>query len=190
MFTIEKTFTGDVAHRIHNQNLDSEFTENNSKVLKCRRLHGHTFELLVKVGSDELIDDMVVDYNELGFMKSLIDDLFDHHTLLSTTDPWFNKLIKPVYDSYTDGKLIPCKWSTDKYPVMLMNTNVEDSDIQEYFSSFVLVDFTSSSENISKWIFDIVKNKISVYNNNNGTNVKVVSVSYKETPKSCAVYSE
>ena len=60
MYTIEKTFTGDLAHRIHNQNLDSNFTEGNSKVLKCRRLHGHTFSLKVKLGSDELVDDMVL----------------------------------------------------------------------------------------------------------------------------------
>ena len=86
MYTVEKTYTADIGHRIHNQKLDSEFTENNSKILKCRRFHGHTFELKVRLVSNDLIDDMVLDYNELGFVKKFIDDV----------------------DVPEDGNIIPC----------------------------------------------------------------------------------
>ena len=156
MFTIEKTFTGDIAHRIHNQNLDSEFTENNSKILKCRRLHGHTYELKVKLGSEDLKDDMVLDYNELGFIKTLIDDILDHRTLISDTDPIFDKVLMKTWNDYLNDASTPqvlerTKWST------------------------------------YKWLFDVIQEKITEYNKRNGTSVKVVSVSYKETPKSEAI---
>ena len=105
MFTIEKTFTGDIAHRIHNQNLDPGFTEGNSKILKCRRLHGHTYELKVKLGAEDLKDDMVLDYNEIGFMKTLIDDILDHRTLISDLDPLLEKVLFKVWDDYAKYKI-------------------------------------------------------------------------------------
>ena len=194
MFTIEKTFTGDIAHRIHNQYLDSEFTEGNSKILKCRRLHGHTYELKVKLGAEDLKDDMVLDYNEIGFMKTLIDDILDHRTLISDLDPLLEKVLFKVWDDYAKDKsglqvLERSKWSTYKYNVSTFDlSNVEDQDIKEFLSAFVVINFTSSSENIAKWIFDVVQEKVNEYNKRNDTSVKVVSVSYKETPKSEAIF--
>lgn len=193
MFTIEKTFTGDIAHRIHNQNLDSEFTENNSKILKCRRLHGHTYELKVKLGAEDLKDDMVLDYNELGFIKTLIDDILDHRTLISDTDPIFDKVLMKTWNDYLNDASTPqvlerTKWSTYKYNSSLFDlTNITDWTIKEFLSAFVIINFTSSSENISQWLFDVIQEKITEYNKRNGTSVKVVSVSYKETPKSEAI---
>lgn len=188
MYTIEKTFTGDLAHRIHNQNLDSNFTEGNSKVLKCRRLHGHTFSLKVKLGSEELVDDMVLDYNEIGFVKNMINDILDHRTLLSKNDPWFGKIvcIVPEYweQSYGIPPLKKTEWDCEQVDI----SNIEDQDIKEFLSSFTLVPFTTSSENIAKWIYGIVEKRVDTYNKRNNTNVKVLSVSYKETPNSEAIY--
>lgn len=188
MYTIEKTFTGDLAHRIHNQNLDSNFTEGNSKVLKCRRLHGHTFSLKVKLGSEELVDDMVLDYNEIGFVKNMINDILDHRTLLSKNDPWYEKIIQiaPEYWNETYGPLplVNTEWDCEQVDI----SNIEDQDIKEFLSSFTLVPFTTSSENIAKWIYGIVEKRVDTYNKRNNTNVKVLSVSYKETPNSEAIY--
>lgn len=188
MYTIEKTFTGDLAHRIHNQNLDSNFTEGNSKVLKCRRLHGHTFSLKVKLGSDELVDDMVLDYNEIGFVKNMINDILDHRTLLSKNDPWFGKIlcIVPEYweESFDIPPLKETEWDCEQVDI----SNMNDQDIKEFLSSFTLVPFTTSSENIAKWIYGIIEKRIDTYNKRNNTNVKVLSVSYKETPNSEAIY--
>ena len=102
MFTIEKTFEFDLAHRIHNQNLDGDFTETDKPVLKCRRLHGHTAQLKIKLGADKLVDDMVLDYNEMGFVKRMIDDVFDHRTLLSSEDPLYEKVVKNIFKQYTN----------------------------------------------------------------------------------------
>lgn len=188
MYTIEKTFTGDLAHRIHNQNLDSNFTEGNSKVLKCRRLHGHTFSLKVKLGSEELVDDMVLDYNEIGFVKNMINDILDHRTLLSKNDPWFNKIVViiPEYwnETYGNLPLVKTEWDCEQVDI----SNIEDQDIKEFLSSFTLVPFTTSSENIAKWIYGIVEKRVKDYNERNNTKVKVLSVSYKETPNSEAVF--
>ena len=196
MFTIEKTFTGDLAHRIHTQRLDSDFTEKGSKILKCRRLHGHTFGLKVKLGSKTLENDMVLDYNELGFVKDMINDILDHRTLIAESDPILKKVLLPVFSDNLRESLL--ENSSEPYPIFIktpwgcskFNIDViEDLDIKEFLDSFVIVPFTTSSENISRWIFQIVESKIYKFNQIHGTDVKVLSVSYKETPNSEAVYS-
>lgn len=196
MYTIEKTFTGDLAHRIHTQRLDSDFTEKGSKILKCRRLHGHTFGLKVKLGSKTLENDMVLDYNELGFVKDMINDILDHRTLIAESDPILKKVLLPVFnDNLIES---PLEKSSEPYPIFVktpwgcskFNIDViEDLDIKEFLDSFVKVPFTTSSENISRWIFQIVESKIYKFNQIHGTDVRVLSVSYKETPNSEAVYS-
>ena len=198
MYTIEKTFTGDLAHRIHTQRLDSDFTEGNSKVLKCRRFHGHTFGLKVKLGSSTLENNMVLDYNELGFVKDMVNDILDHRTLIATSDPILLKVIMPVASNYiTRNEDEICSlttetpWTSEEYMALKFNIEtVKDPDIKEFLDSFVIVPVTTSSENISKWIFGIVESRVNKFNQVHNTDVKVVSVSYKETPNSEAVYSE
>lgn len=187
MYTVEKTFTGDLAHRIHNQTLDGTFTENNSTVLKCRRFHGHTFALKVKLGSEKLVSDMVIDYNEFGFVKNMIADVLDHRTLISESDPLFRKVIQRTYEGRVGSQTIMTitEYMCSKIDLSL----VADADLREFFDSFTVVQFTTSSENIARWIFAVVSDKIQSYNLTHNTDVRVLSVSYKETPNSEAVYS-
>lgn len=188
MFTIEKTFEFDLAHRIHNQNLDGDFTETDKPVLKCRRLHGHTAQLKIKLGADKLVDDMVLDYNEIGFVKRMIDDVLDHRTLLSTEDPLYEKVVKNIFKQYTNT-ICEIALNDSKWKTQTINTSsIEGRDIKEFLDAFVMVPFTTSSENIAGWIADVVKEHIDLYNARNNTDVKLISVSYKETPKSEAVY--
>lgn len=188
MYTIEKTFTGDLAHRIHNQTLDASFTETTQPVLKCRRFHGHTFSLKVKLGSEKLLDDMVVDYNELGFVKTMISEVLDHRTLISDTDPLLGKVVQKVYEDCTGEKGMRMLM-TDYLCSKIALCPVNDSDLREFFDSFTVVPFTTSSENIAKWVYEVVRNKIDAYNSTHNTDVKVISVSYMETPTSEAVFS-
>ena len=190
MHTVEKTFEFDLAHRIHNQNLDSSFTETSKPVLKCRRLHGHTAQLKVKLGADKLVDDMVIDYNEMGFIKRMVDDVLDHRTLLSSEDPLYKKVVKNIFKQYTNLISEISLFNDFKWHVRTIDTSsIEDQDIKEFLSAFVIVPFTTSSENIANWIAEVVKEHVDLYNTRNNTNVKLVSVSYKETPKSEAVYT-
>ena len=190
MHTVEKTFEFDLAHRIHNQNLDSSFTETSKPVLKCRRLHGHTAQLKIKLGADKLVDDMVIDYNEMGFIKRMVDDVLDHRTLLSSEDPLYKKVVKNIFKQYTNLISEISLFNDFKWHVRTIDTSsIEDQDIKEFLSAFVIVPFTTSSENIANWIAEVVKEHVDLYNTRNNTNVKLVSVSYKETPKSEAVYT-
>jgi 6-pyruvoyltetrahydropterin/6-carboxytetrahydropterin synthase len=44
---IDKSFSFCYGHRVHNQRLDTKFTESGDACLACRHLHGH--EGLIKV---------------------------------------------------------------------------------------------------------------------------------------------
>lgn len=190
MFTVEKTFTADLAHRVHTQKLDSDFTENNSKILKCRGLHGHTVSILIRLASAELVNNMVLDYNEIGWFKTLINDILDHKTLLSLDDPIYKKAIVPLIQNYcTNVDLISTTWSSGKFNSYKINlSNCEDQDIYELLNSITLIDFASTSENLAEFLHSIVAERINAFNNANNTNVRVHSVSYKETPSSTAVF--
>ncbi len=185
MYTIQKEFTADLAHRVHTQALDCKFTENNSTKLKCRGLHGHTVSILVKLKADKLENNMVLDYNEMGWFKSgLIEDLLDHKTLLCQDDPVFRKVFRPLGERltgtpYSVGRFTVCKFLLD--PAM-------DPDIAELLNSITILNFPSTSENLAEWLYAVVERSVSEFNKRNNTSVKVASVSYKETPKSEAVY--
>lgn len=185
MYTIQKEFTADLAHRVHTQKLDCRFTENNSKRLKCRGLHGHTVSILIKLQSEQLVNNMVLDYNEIGWFKKLIDDILDHKTLLCSDDPIYKKVFLPlaretyVLPEYSIGKFTVSKFDLD---------GVEDPDILELVNSITILNFPSTSENLAHWLHDVVQKNIDIFNSRNHTDVKCISVAYKETPKSEAVY--
>ena len=76
MITVSKEITFDMAHRLSNYKG------------KCYRLHGHTYRLMVTVGSNELSElGFVVDFGDLKEVLKDISDLFDHKTMLKTKDP-------------------------------------------------------------------------------------------------------
>lgn len=53
---------------------------------------------------------------------------------------------------------------------------------QEFYEGFFIVDFLPTSENLSKWVFDVVKAKMDLIN------VKTKQVDWFETPKSRSSY--
>ena len=185
MYTIQKEFSADLAHRVHTQKLDCKFTENNSKRLKCRGLHGHTVSMLIKLQSDELVNHMVLDYNEIGWFKKLIDDILDHKTLLCVDDPIFKKVFLPL----GKGLYYVDEYCTEEFKVRKFKLDeIDDPDILELLSSITVLNFPSTSENLAHWLHDVVQKNIDDFNSRNNTNVKCLSVAYKETPKSEAVY--
>ena len=185
MYTIQKEFSADLAHRVHTQKLDCKFTENNSKRLKCRGLHGHTVSILIKLQANELVNNMVLDYNEIGWFKKLIDDILDHKTLLCCDDPVFKKVFLPLGREIHDVD----EYSTKEFKVQKFSLeNIDDPDIVELLNSITILSFPSTSENLAHWLRDVVQISIDDFNARNNTNVKCTSVAYKETPKSEAVY--
>jgi len=69
---------------------------------KCRRLHGHNYELEVLCAADELDDrGMVLDYFDLDPVKRFIDDTVDHRHLNDVLpgEPTAERLARWFYDS-------------------------------------------------------------------------------------------
>jgi len=99
---IDKSFSFCYGHRVHNQRLDTNFTESGDACLACRHLHGH--EGLIKVfleeektGINVQSTGMVTDFKHLGWFKNFIDDTLDHKMILDIKDP----LLPNELESYT-----------------------------------------------------------------------------------------
>jgi 6-pyruvoyltetrahydropterin/6-carboxytetrahydropterin synthase len=76
-FSIAKRFTFEASHVL------TAVPEDH----KCRRLHGHNYEVEIECAADELDHrSMVVDYFELAPAKALIDDRLDHRHLNEVID--------------------------------------------------------------------------------------------------------
>ncbi len=92
---IDKSFSFCYGHRVHNQRLDTTFTESGDACLACRHLHGH--EGLVKVFLEEEGPEnsniegtgMVTDFKHLGWFKNFLDDTLDHKFIMDIKDPLF-----------------------------------------------------------------------------------------------------
>lgn len=76
---------------------------------KCRRLHGHNYELEVICGADDLDERaMVVDYFDLDPVKRFIEDTVDHRHLNDVVpgEPTAERLAAWLFESLT-GVLDP-----------------------------------------------------------------------------------
>ncbi len=193
---IDKSFSFCYGHRVHNQRLDTNFTDSGNACLACRHLHGH--EGLVKVFLEEIVPGenikeigMVTDFKHLGFMKNFIDDVLDHKMILDIQDPLNGENLVWLLDD--DGKLDlnTCHqmpeghWIPDLTQIVESMQRFgkvdtpENQAILEKYEGIVLVDFVPTSENIAGWLLHIVAEKVKGL-----PNVKVSAVEYNETPKS------
>ena len=94
MFIISKEFTFEAAHRLEGHP-------------KCGRLHGHSYRITFELQAQELDpnDRMVLDYADLGPIKTYIDDMLDHRYLVG------QELIKigdPIYLACSVGMIAVC----------------------------------------------------------------------------------
>lgn len=197
---IDKSFSFCYGHRVHNQRLDTKFTESGDNCLACRHLHGH--EGIIKVFLEEEVPGinvaktgMVTDFKHLGWFKSFIDDVLDHKMILDIKDPihaeqsiWLldddENIDMGLLHKMPGGYWIPNltfiqeqlqKWEWVKTP----EGKAKADAIIEKYEGYILVDFVPTSENISAWLLSVVQNKIKALDG-----VKVTAVEYWETPKS------
>ena len=183
MFSIAKEFDFCYGHRVFTQELDTELSCNMS--CKCRHLHGHHGIIIVLLEGEEVDHrGMVIDFNELTWFKKWVDDVLDHKMILSLDDPIlpisypllqhndlvFN-LAGPKYDLYPEGYFTI-------NPEYYKDLSLPEKELYE---GLVLVPFVPTSENLSKWLWEIVNNKI-------GHLCKVSRVQFFETPKSQSNY--
>jgi 6-pyruvoyltetrahydropterin/6-carboxytetrahydropterin synthase len=195
---IDKSFSFCYGHRVHNQRLDTNFTDNGNACLACRHLHGH--EGLIKVFLEEIIPGenvnatgMVTDFKHLGWFKNFIDDVLDHKLILDLEDPlnsenlmWLldddEEIDFKVLHEMPEGFWIPdmtkiyesmetFNWSPEENP--------KAQAIIEKYEGIVLVNFVPTSENIAGWLLEIAQKKMKEL-----PNIRVKAVEYWETPKS------
>lgn len=199
---IDKSFSFCYGHRVHNQRLDTKFTDKGDACLACRHLHGH--EGLIKVFLEEIETGlnvretgMVTDFKHLGWFKNFIDDVLDHKLILDIEDPlnsenliWLldddEKINLDLLHEMPEGYYIPNMTRIiESMEDFYMNFNGEPVDspknkaIIEKYEGVVLVDFVPTSENIAGWLLRIAEDKMKDL-----PNIKVKAVEYWETPKS------
>lgn len=207
-YMIDKSFSFCYGHRVHNQRVDTNFTENGSACLACRHLHGH--EGLVKVFLEATDDNknikdtgMVIDFKMLGWFKNFLDDTLDHKFIMDLKDPLlFNEFglcygesdskCSPLDDTKThlmpEGYYIPDLTYIRKELDSEINTELglvkkySDHEIDAIFEKYegaIFVDFVPTSENLSGWLLSVVQEKMKGL-----PGVKVKALEYWETPKS------
>lgn len=175
VWKIAKEFNFCYGHRVWTQTLNSEYSLDSQ--CACRHLHGHQGVVRVFLEANELENTgMVTDFKHLNWLKKFLDDVLDHKFILDRNDPLFKKLLpdvilkKPNHLKY---------WIPD-----LDSMGLELGPEHEYYEGFVIVDFPPTSENFSKWLFDIVDEKMSKIN------IKTTRVQFFETPKSQSNYEK
>ena len=190
-WTIDKSFSFCYGHRVHNQRLDTNFTESGDACLACRHLHGH--EGLVKVflsgdSNNVASTGMITDFKHLGWFKNFLDDTLDHKFIMDIRDPLFlNEFpicvgIGRNLDSVhlmPEGYWIPDLTDVETESLKKGLTGAEADAIYEKYEGAIFVDFVPTSENLAGWLLTVVQNKMKDLEG-----VKVLAVEYWETPKS------
>jgi len=170
MWEISKKFEFDYGHRVWTQDLNPEMALTNKN--KCRHLHGHRGKIEVHLSGSNLTGGMVTDFNHLNFFKKWVDEYLDHKFLIDINDPLFNSIVPecgtaPNPDHYSH-KCVPI----NKDPLTM-----------ELAESFTIVNFVPTSEEIARWIFNVLFTEL------NPKNITVSKVTFWETPKSKTVFS-
>jgi len=197
MWEISKDFACCYGHRVHNQKLDKEYSLDTACV--CRHLHGHQMSVRVHLCGDKLKDGMVTDFKHLNWFKKFIDDVIDHKFLIDKDDPLFSTLLPDINckpDQGEDQKFVK-RVGTDNFegdnvfmyrdegywilnPMVYKDYPIEK---QELYEGYVVVPFVPTSENISAWFYEIIREKMKKL-------CKVSRVEFWETPKSRSQYAD
>lgn len=172
----------DYSHRVWLQELDENLSCGSQ--CKCRFHHGHRGKVIAYLEASELTGDseMVIDFNDLKIMTHWIDKVLDHKCILDFNDPLFEDTFYHFLDS--EGKV---KDIFEEFPEGYSKVRPEiykdmPSHFQEKYESYVMVNFAPTSENLSKWMYEVLTTKIK------SAGIKVHKIEWFETPKSRATY--
>lgn len=181
MWSIDKKFDFCYGHRVWSQTLQEGYATD--MCLACRHLHGHQGTFTVHLCGDELINGMVTDFKNLGWLKTFIDSVLDHKMILDINDPALFKIFPSLEREWLKFECIHPGSTLGYYIPDLGRSLVTEPEMREIFEGLVLVDFVPTSENLAKWIYDIVDFKMKQIG------VRTLSVEFNETPKSRSIYS-
>lgn len=184
MWNISKEFDFCYGHRVWSQTLNKEYSIDNLCV--CRHLHGHQGKVIVTLEGKDLIKGMVTDFKHLNWFKKFLDENLDHKFIVDKNDPLYNIIIPypctvGAVSTFSEWPLKEFKEgfriiNPDSYKMLIKDIYIE------LLEGFVIVDFVPTSENLSNWLFNIVKEKM------DKIEVVTKSVQFYETPKSQSTY--
>ncbi|MEO6304488.1 MAG: 6-carboxytetrahydropterin synthase [Bacteroidia bacterium] len=176
-WVISKQFEFCYGHRVWNQILDSEFSIDSK--CACRHLHGHQGTILINLKGEELENGMVTDFKHLNWFKKWLDDTLDHKFIMDVNDPLFNHEVPDL-----DNKRVLINWDDKGFGTLTGYKDMEriSDSVCEKYEGMVFVKFVPTSENLSKWLFEIVEEKMKKIN------VSVEKIEFFETPKSKSTY--
>jgi len=165
------------AHRVWNQLLST------NELCRCRYCHGHSGKIdLVLTGN--LVNGMIIDFNELRFIKQFIDSVVDHHFICDIYDPLVSSYFKLLKSN------VICCEDQGLYRVVnqefLRDLEIE---LQEFGQSFVFINGVPTAENLAVWISNVIqdlmlKNKVC-----QERNVRLVSLKWWESESSYAEWT-
>jgi 6-pyruvoyltetrahydropterin/6-carboxytetrahydropterin synthase len=176
---IDKTFEFCYGHRVWTQKLNGEYAAD----LKCacRHLHGHEGKMQVFLTAPELDQTgMVTDFRHLEWLKKWINENIDHQFVIDIHDPLYTQITSDRGKSLREI-VVP---GTDFVAGSVISLDGLDPNTPEYeyYEGFFIVDFVPTSENLSKWMADVVEVKMQKLG------VTVHHIDWWETPKSRSVY--
>lgn len=171
---ISKEFDFCYGHRVWSQSLNTEFSLDGC--LMCRHLHGHQGKIIVYLESDSLTNGMVTDFKHLNWFKKFVDDHLDHKFIIDSHDPLFATLLPHFSDLSGLEDL-----GYFKIPNLNTIANMTQ-ELRELYEGFVVVDFVPTSENLCRWLLNIVQDKMKTLE------IKVSCVEFYETPKSKSAF--
>lgn len=171
---ISKEFDFCYGHRVWSQSLNTEFSLDGC--LMCRHLHGHQGKIIVYLESDSLTNGMVTDFKHLNWFKKFVDDHLDHKFIVDVHDPLFATLLPHFSGLHGLEDL-----GYFKIPNLNTIENLSQ-ELKELYEGFVIVDFVPTSENLCRWLLDIVQDKMKALG------IKVSCVEFYETPKSKSAF--
>lgn len=177
MYKIGKQFDFCYGHRVWSQTLNPEFSMDSC--LKCRHLHGHQGNIWIGLEASVLHQGMVTDFKHLNWFKKWLDDVLDHKFIMDINDPLFPTLVP----SPEGLKEVPVLWFDQGYGVVdLSQYEHVESEVVEMLEGMVFVQFVPTSENLSRWLFDLVQERMKPLG------VTVSQVQFFETSKSQSNY--
>jgi len=182
-WTIAKSFEFSYSHRVHSQILIPGLSIDN--VCSCRFRHGHNGVINIELEDTGLNEQgMIIDFKNLSFFKQFIDNTIDHKCILDINDPEVCSYFYPILEGMNaeNRNEYLLQFAEDYWIVKPELYSKLELFKQEIYQGLIFVNFIPTSENLSKWFFDIIANKLK-----NITNV--TSVEFKETPKTSATYS-
>lgn len=131
---------------------------------------------------------MVTDFKHLNFFKNLLDDNFDHKFIMDINDPLLSNLFPEIFIQEEPLRLIDKKYFKIPDLEFIERDFNFTNEIKEKLEGLVLVDFVPTSENLSKYFFNIIEDYFKDLNQSN--NVQVAYVDFYETAKSHCRYSK